>query len=54
MWLATSDEVLGATGGFYEQRAEIDCQFRNANAEERLWALSREMVDSPAIPVSVD
>jgi hypothetical protein len=35
--LASSPELDGVTGRFFEQRAEIPCQFRDEDAEERLW-----------------
>ena len=37
VWLASSRELDGVTGKFFEQRTEIPCQFRDENAEERLW-----------------
>ena len=37
VWLASSPDVTGATGSFFEQRAEVPCQFRDKSAEERLW-----------------
>ncbi len=37
MWLASSDDVAGVTGTFFERRAEIPCEFRNEEDEERLW-----------------
>ncbi len=39
VWLASSPEVAGKTGGFYEDRKEKPCKFREAGAVERLWAL---------------
>jgi NAD(P)-dependent dehydrogenase (short-subunit alcohol dehydrogenase family) len=37
VWLASSPELDGVTGRFFEQRTEIPCQFRDEDAEERLW-----------------
>lgn len=37
VWLASSEELDGVTGKFFEQRAEVACQFRDAAAEDRLW-----------------
>lgn len=37
-WLASSPEVEGVNGKFFEQRREIPCRFRNVEAEEKLWA----------------
>lgn len=39
VWLAAATDVAGASGTFYEQRAEQPCQFRDPEAEEKLWAL---------------
>ena len=43
VWLASSPELGGVTGRFFEQRTEIPCQFRGEDAEERLWQ-SRELL----------
>lgn len=45
VWLATGPEVAGVTGRFFEQRAEVPCEFRDTEAEERLWAICEELVD---------
>lgn len=37
VWLASSDDAVGVTGTFFERRAEIPCEFRNEEDEERLW-----------------
>ncbi|MDP8909998.1 MAG: SDR family NAD(P)-dependent oxidoreductase [Chloroflexota bacterium] len=37
VWLASSDDVADVTGRFFERRAEIPCEFRNEEDEERLW-----------------
>jgi NAD(P)-dependent dehydrogenase (short-subunit alcohol dehydrogenase family) len=50
VWLATSPEVAGVTGRFFEQRTEVECQFRDVDAEETLWALCQAMVDRPPRP----
>ena len=42
----------GVTGRFFDQRREIDCQFRDDSAEEKLWTLCQAMVDRRAIPAS--
>ncbi len=46
VWLATSAEVEGLSGRFFEQRREIPCQFRQETAEERLWAACESFVRS--------
>jgi NAD(P)-dependent dehydrogenase (short-subunit alcohol dehydrogenase family) len=37
VWLATSPEIAGVSGRFFERRTEVDCEFRQQDAEERLW-----------------
>ena len=43
VWLATSMDVEGKTGGFYFDRRERRCRFDNPAEEERLWALCASM-----------
>jgi NAD(P)-dependent dehydrogenase (short-subunit alcohol dehydrogenase family) len=42
VWLATSSAVAGATGGFYFDRQELPCEFRDRAHEERLWDLCQD------------
>jgi NAD(P)-dependent dehydrogenase (short-subunit alcohol dehydrogenase family) len=44
IWLASSPEVEGMNGKFFDQRREIRCQFRNEEAEEKLWSLCDGMI----------
>ncbi len=44
VWLASSPEVDGVSGRFFEQRQEIPCEFRNEEAEERLWGICQSLV----------
>jgi NAD(P)-dependent dehydrogenase (short-subunit alcohol dehydrogenase family) len=37
VWMAGSPDLNGVTGRFFEQGSEIPCQFRDEEAEERLW-----------------
>lgn len=39
VWLATSSDVEGVTGGFYFDRRELPCEFRDETDEDRLWAI---------------
>ena len=39
VWLATSPDVAGVNGGFFYDRRERPCEFRNPALEERLWRL---------------
>jgi NAD(P)-dependent dehydrogenase (short-subunit alcohol dehydrogenase family) len=42
-WLASSGEVSGMSGRFFELRKEVPCQFRNREVEERLWAACEQL-----------
>jgi NAD(P)-dependent dehydrogenase (short-subunit alcohol dehydrogenase family) len=44
VWLASSPEVAGVTGRFFELRKELECEFRGEEKEERLWAACETMV----------
>jgi NAD(P)-dependent dehydrogenase (short-subunit alcohol dehydrogenase family) len=44
VWLASSPELNGVTGRFFEQGTEIPCQFRDEEAEERLWQTCEQLV----------
>lgn len=43
VWLAGSDDVEGVTGTFFERRAEIPCEFRKEEDEERLWQVCERL-----------
>jgi NAD(P)-dependent dehydrogenase (short-subunit alcohol dehydrogenase family) len=43
-WLASSPEVEGISGKFYEDRKVIRCEFRNKKAEEKLWGICEELI----------
>jgi NAD(P)-dependent dehydrogenase (short-subunit alcohol dehydrogenase family) len=45
VWLASSAELDGVTGRFFEQRAEKRCELTDEDAEERLWQACEELVD---------
>ena len=42
-WLAASPEIRGRSGGFWFDRREIPCEFRDEAGEQALWALCRDM-----------
>jgi NAD(P)-dependent dehydrogenase (short-subunit alcohol dehydrogenase family) len=48
VWLASAAEMEGVSGEFFEQRAEQPCEFRDAGAEEKLWALCDAMSEQAA------
>jgi NAD(P)-dependent dehydrogenase (short-subunit alcohol dehydrogenase family) len=39
VWLASSPDVQGVTGKFFDRRRERACEFRNIEAEEKLWSI---------------
>jgi NAD(P)-dependent dehydrogenase (short-subunit alcohol dehydrogenase family) len=43
VWLASSPELQGVSGRFFEQRTERPCQFREEAAEENLWRRCQEL-----------
>jgi NAD(P)-dependent dehydrogenase (short-subunit alcohol dehydrogenase family) len=43
VWLASSPDVEGVTGKFFENRKEIPCSFRNRDVEERLWSICESL-----------
>ncbi len=47
IWLASSPEVAGVSGGFFELRKEKHCEFRNTEVEEKLWSIC-EGLTAPA------
>jgi len=52
VWLATSPEVAGKSGRFWENRREAKCRFRDDAAEEALWSLCERMTAARAAPRS--
>jgi NAD(P)-dependent dehydrogenase (short-subunit alcohol dehydrogenase family) len=43
VWLASSPEVGGVNGRFFEKRRESACEFRNPDSEERLWSICEKL-----------
>lgn len=48
IWLASSTDVDGVSGRFFEQRIEVPCEHRDQDAEERLWLTCNRLVDELA------
>jgi NAD(P)-dependent dehydrogenase (short-subunit alcohol dehydrogenase family) len=46
VWLASSHEVAGVNGRFFDRRQEVPCEFRNVEAEERLWSICEGLTGS--------
>jgi len=49
VWLASSPEVEGVSGKFFVDREEQACEFRNEKAEEKLWSICKELVNSTGL-----
>jgi len=43
VWLASSPDLEGVTGRFFENRNEIPCSFRNKDVEETLWSICESL-----------
>jgi NAD(P)-dependent dehydrogenase (short-subunit alcohol dehydrogenase family) len=39
VWSASSPDVEGVSGKFFEERQAIECEFRNTETEEKLWGI---------------
>jgi len=44
VWLASSPDVAGTSGGFFFDRKALTCQFRGTAAEERLWDICEGLI----------
>jgi NAD(P)-dependent dehydrogenase (short-subunit alcohol dehydrogenase family) len=45
VWLASDPDMEGVTGKFFEDREQLECEFRNMEAEEKLWRICEEFVN---------
>ena len=52
VWLASSPEVDGLSGKFFEQRKEIVCEFRNVETEEKLWSICERLIRCAKVSAS--
>jgi NAD(P)-dependent dehydrogenase (short-subunit alcohol dehydrogenase family) len=43
VWFASSSEVEGVNGRFFDRRQEVPCKFRNVEAEEKLWRICEQL-----------
>ncbi len=43
VWLASAPEMERVTGKFFENREEVECEFRNRKDEEKLWKICTEL-----------
>jgi NAD(P)-dependent dehydrogenase (short-subunit alcohol dehydrogenase family) len=51
-WLASSPELESVSGKFFEEREELPCEFRNKNAEEKLWRICEGLVNKTSLPAT--
>jgi NAD(P)-dependent dehydrogenase (short-subunit alcohol dehydrogenase family) len=42
IWLASAPELQGVSSKFFEEREELECEFRNEQDEEKLWKICEE------------
>jgi NAD(P)-dependent dehydrogenase (short-subunit alcohol dehydrogenase family) len=45
VWLASDPEMESPTSKFFEDREELECEFRNTEAEEKLWRICEGFVN---------
>ena len=45
VWLASDPEMQKVSGKLFEDRQELECEFRNQEAEEKLWKICEEFVN---------
>lgn len=45
VWLASDSKLEGVNNKFFEDRAEVECEFRNRKDEENLWKICEELVN---------
>jgi NAD(P)-dependent dehydrogenase (short-subunit alcohol dehydrogenase family) len=50
IWLASSPDVEGVSGRFFELRKEVPCKFRNTEDEEKLWRICERLSGSAWSP----
>jgi NAD(P)-dependent dehydrogenase (short-subunit alcohol dehydrogenase family) len=46
IWLASSSEVEGVNGRFFDRRQEVPCKFRDVETEEKLWGICEGLIKS--------
>jgi len=45
VWLASAPELEGVTDKFFQDRQELECEFRDETNEEKLWAICEGYVN---------
>ncbi len=49
VWLASDPKMEKVSGKFFEDRAELPCEFRNTKDEEKLWHICEELTGESAV-----
>ena len=44
IWLASDPDLRGVTNKFFQDREEVECEFRNKEDEEKLWKICEEYI----------
>ncbi len=45
VWLASAPELQEVSGKFFEERQEVECEFRNQEDEQKLWRICEGLVN---------
>ena len=45
VWLASNSELQNVSSKFFEDRQELECEFRNEKNEEKLWKICEELAN---------
>ena len=45
VWLASDPALEGVTDKFFEDRQEVECEFRNKKDEEKLWKICEALIN---------
>ncbi len=46
VWLASSDKIPESNGGFFRDRKELVCQFKNQEDEKNLWDICEKLLNN--------
>ena len=47
VWLVSAPELEGVSNKFFEDREELECEFRNKKDEEKLWSICESLITDP-------
>lgn len=53
LWLATSDEIAGVSGGYFQDRRELGCAFSSIADEDALFALCDAQTEAEAARAAI-